>query len=66
MVKAVAERLDERFLTRPAIEESPRPVGRIESQVRLVLTAGKKACRDVVGVSDDTDGFDVDPDFTSA
>src|SRR5712692_2408837 len=63
MGKALAERLDERFLARPAIEEAERPVARIEGEVRLVLAARKKTRRNVVRVADDANGFDVDPDL---
>ena len=40
-------------------------VARVEGEVCLVLAARKKACRDVVGVADHTDGFDVDSDLAS-
>src|SRR5256885_12927541 len=43
--KPFAQRLDERFLARPALEEAERPLARIERAVRLVLHAGKKARR---------------------
>src|SRR2546426_1175413 len=60
--KAVAERLDEGFLTRPAVEESQRPVAWVEGAIRRVLAAREIACGDVVGVADHPDGFDVDAD----
>src|SRR6267143_1697020 len=65
MIKAVTKRLDEGFLARPAVEKSQRPVARIERKVTLVLATGEKACRDVVGVADDANGFNVDADFAS-
>jgi hypothetical protein len=52
-------------LARPAIKESQRLVARVEGQISLVLAAGKKACRYVVGVGDRTDRFDVDSDLAS-
>ena len=66
MAKAVSERLDECFLARPAIEESQRLVARVEGQVSLVLAAGKKACRDVIGVADHAHHLDVDSDLATA
>src|SRR6267143_4428954 len=65
MGKAVAKRLDERFLPRPAIEESQRLVPRVEGKVRLVLAAGERTCRDIIGVGDRVNDFDVDPDLAS-
>src|SRR6266850_8592986 len=65
MVKAVAERLDEGFLAGPAIEKSQRLVARVEGPVSLILAAGEKACCDVIGIADDTNGFNVDSDFAS-
>ena len=64
-MKPVANRLDEGFLACPAIEKAQRPVASVEGAVRLVLAAGKKACRDVVGVTDHTNGLDIDPDLAS-
>src|SRR5438309_8975469 len=66
MVKALAERLDEGFLARPAIEEAQRLVARGERAVNLILAAGKETCRDVVGVGEHAYGFDVDSDLVSA
>ncbi len=42
MAEAIAERFDERFLTRPAIEESEWSQKRIESRIRLVLRVPTK------------------------
>ena len=66
MGKAVAKRLDERFFPRPAIEESQRLVPGVEGKVSLVLVAGERTCRDIIGVGDRANDFDVDPDLASA
>src|SRR5207249_1754777 len=60
--EAVAQRFDEGFLARPAVEESQRPVAWLEAPIRRVLVAREIACGDVVGVADLPDGFDVDAD----
>jgi hypothetical protein len=47
---AHSERLAERFLARPAIEESQRPVARVEGKVRLALASGQEPYRAIVSV----------------
>src|SRR2546428_6729067 len=50
MIEAIAERFDERFLTRPAIEESERPGKRVEGRIRLVFSRREEPRGDIVGV----------------
>jgi len=65
IINALTKRLDEGFLARPATEKTQRPVASVEGAIRLVLAAGKKACCDIVGVADHTNGLDIDPDLAS-
>ena len=65
IAKAITNSFDEGLLARPAIEESLRPLAPIEGEVSLVLTSGKVACRDVVGIGNRADGFDVDANLTA-
>src|SRR6266576_5912006 len=64
--EATAERLHERFLARPAVEEPLRPVAWVEGPVGRVLAAREIVCRDVVGVAHHPDGFEVNADRVSA
>jgi len=65
-MQAVAERLDEGLLARPAMEEPQRPVARVEREVRLVLAAGEESRRDPVRVAQFTDSLHVDADLAAA
>ena len=62
-VQPVSQRLDKGLLARPAIEESLRPLAKIERPVRVMLTGGKKPGRDVSGVVHRPHGFQVDADI---
>jgi hypothetical protein len=63
--KAFAERLDERFLARPAIEESERVLGRVQAEVSLAFFFGEKTLRYAVRIRERMDRLDIDADLAS-
>src|SRR6266550_3990640 len=63
MEQAVAQRLDERFLASPALEESQRPLARLERPVRGVFARRKPPGGDVVRIGERAHRLHVDAHF---
>src|SRR3954470_8859009 len=63
--KSVANRLDESFLTGPAVEESERSVARREGEISFVFPNGKAARGDLVRIRQLAHGFDVNADLAA-
>src|SRR5258705_454953 len=59
MPQPLPERLEEGFLARPAVEEAPRPLAPRQAHVGAALVAREQPHRDVVGVGERADLFDV-------